>query len=116
MATAADLRRIALSLTGTTEAPHFERTAFKVKRIYATLAADRLTANLKLSPDEQEFKCLLAPDAFTPLPNAWGKQGWTTVALAQMKVTELKDALETAWRHAAPSARPPSKAARSKRR
>jgi hypothetical protein len=40
MATARDLRRIALSLEGTTEAPHFDRTAFKVSRIYATLAAD----------------------------------------------------------------------------
>jgi hypothetical protein len=114
MATAADFRRIALSLTGTSEAPHFDRAAFKVKRIYATLAADRLTANLKLSPDEQEFKCLLAPDAFAPVPNAWGRQGWTTVTLKQIKVAELKDALETAWRHGAPPAKP-AKAARSKR-
>ena len=36
--TAADFRRIALSLDGTSEAPHFDRQAFKV-RIYATLAA-----------------------------------------------------------------------------
>jgi hypothetical protein len=116
MATAADLRRIALSLTGTTEAPHFDRVAFKVKRIYGTLAPDRLTANLKFSPDEQEFKCLLAPDAFAPVPNAWGKQGWTTIILAQAKVAELKNALETAWRHAAPSAKPTSTVARSRRR
>src|SRR4029079_5340633 len=40
MATASDLRRVALSLEGTTEAPHFDRAAFKVKRIYTTLAAD----------------------------------------------------------------------------
>ncbi|MGD9769345.1 MAG: hypothetical protein AB7U62_17055 [Pseudolabrys sp.] len=45
MATAAQLRKIALSLDGTTEAPHFDRAAFKVKRIYVTLAADRKTAN-----------------------------------------------------------------------
>jgi len=31
MATARDFRRIALSLDGTVEAPHFDRTAFKVK-------------------------------------------------------------------------------------
>jgi hypothetical protein len=37
MATAKDFRRIALSLPGTTEAPQFDRTAFKVARIYATL-------------------------------------------------------------------------------
>jgi hypothetical protein len=57
MATAKDLRRIALSLTGTMEAPHFDRTAFRVARIYATLAADGRTANLMFAPDEQEFKC-----------------------------------------------------------
>jgi hypothetical protein len=57
MATAKDLRRIALSLTGTMEAPHFDRTAFRVARIYATLAADGRTANLMFAPDEQEFTC-----------------------------------------------------------
>jgi hypothetical protein len=115
MATAADLRRIARSLTGTTEAPHFDRVAFKAARIYATLAADRRTANLKFSPDEQEFKCMLAPNAFAPVPNAWGKQGWTTVMLAAVKVAELKDAVEMAWRHAAPSARAKAKPARTRK-
>jgi hypothetical protein len=38
MSTAHDFRRIALSLDGTTSAPHFHRTAFKVARIFATLA------------------------------------------------------------------------------
>jgi hypothetical protein len=100
MATANDLRRLARSLAGTSEAPHVDRTAFKVARIYATLAANGRTVNLKLAPDEQEFKCLLAPDAFAAVPNAWGKQGWTTVTLANIYVTELKAALEMAWRHA----------------
>lgn len=105
MATARDLRRIALSLEGTTEAPHFDRAAFKVARIYVTLAADGRTANLKLSPEEQEFKCLLAPNAFAPVPNAWGKQGWTTLSLAALGVAELRNALETAWQHALPKKR-----------
>jgi predicted DNA-binding protein (MmcQ/YjbR family) len=100
MATAKDLRRIALSLEGTTEAPHFDRAAFKVARIYATLTADGRTANLKLTPDEQEFKCLLAPKAFAPVDNAWGKQGWTTVTLSGLNAAELKAALEMAWQHA----------------
>ena len=30
MASGTDLRRIALALTGTSEAPHFDRAAFKV--------------------------------------------------------------------------------------
>jgi hypothetical protein len=100
MATDKDLRRIALSLEGTTETPHFGRTAFKVARTYVTLAADGHTANLKFTPDEQEFKCLLAPDAFAPVPNAWGRQGWTTATLARLSTAELRAALEMAWAHA----------------
>jgi hypothetical protein len=103
MTTAAQFRRIALSLEGTSEAPHFDRAAFKVKRIYATLAADGRTANLKFAPDEQEMKCLLAPEAFAQIPNAWGKQGWTTVTLAKASAAELRAALEMAWLHAVPT-------------
>ena len=100
MATAKDFRRIALSLPGTTQAPHFERTAFKVRRIYATLAPDGRTANLMYSPDEQVLKCAVAPDAFAALRNAWGARGATAVKLSTLTVTELRAALETAWRHA----------------
>jgi predicted DNA-binding protein (MmcQ/YjbR family) len=109
MATAKDLRRIALSLEGTTEAPHFDRSAFKVARIYATLAADGHTANLRLTHDEQEFKCMLAPEAFAPVPNAWGKQGWTTATLSALSAADLRAALELAWRHAQPKALPAPK-------
>ncbi len=102
MATGKDLRRMALSMEGTSEAPHFDRVAFKVARIYVTLPADGRTANFKFTPDEQEFKCMTAPEAFAPVPNAWGKQGWTTANLSKLGVAELKDALETAWAHARP--------------
>jgi hypothetical protein len=100
MATVWDFRRIALSLEGTTEGPHFERTAFKVRRIYATLAPDGRTANLMLTPDEQDLKCEVAPEAFSPIPNAWGARGATTAILARLTIAELRQALEMAWRHA----------------
>jgi hypothetical protein len=100
MATGRDLRRMALALAGTAEAPHFDRTAFKVARIYVTLAADGRSANFKFTPDEQEFKCMMAPEAFAPVPNAWGRQGWTTANLSKLSAPELKNALETAWAHA----------------
>ncbi len=105
MATAADLRRIALSLPGTIEAPHFDRAAFKVRRIYATLAADGLTANLVFTPDEQEFKCQLAPEVFSPVPNAWGKQGWTTINLKAASEADLAAALELAHANGAAAKR-----------
>src|SRR5262249_6498207 len=105
MATARDLRRIAASLDGTVEAPHLERAASKVARSYATRAPDELTANLMLAPDEQQLKCTVAPDAFAPVPNAWGQRGATTVTLAHVDVDELADALAMAWRRALPTKR-----------
>jgi hypothetical protein len=100
MSTGKDLRRIALSLEGTTEAPHFDRTAFRAKRIYVTLAADEKTANFMFTPEEQEFKCMMAPEAFAPVPNAWGKRGATTAIISKLSIAELEDALRAAWRRA----------------
>jgi hypothetical protein len=59
-----------------------------------------------LSPDEQEFKSMLASEAFAPVPGGWGKQGWTTAKLSALSAAELKDALEMAWRHAVPKKQP----------
>ena len=100
MASVSDFTEIALGLAGTTAARHFDRTAFKVRRTYATLAADGRSANLKLTPDEQEFKVMLAPEAFAAVPGGWGRQGWTTVTLAAVGREELAAALEMAWTHA----------------
>lgn len=105
MATGEMLRSLALSLEGTIEAPHFDRAAFKVKRTYVTLAADGLTANFKFTPDEQQFKCMMLPEAFSPVPNAWGRQGWTTGILSKLNQADLRDALEMAWKHAKPATR-----------
>ncbi len=105
MATADDFRRMALELEGTTEAPHMDRRAFKVARTYATLAADGLSANFKFSPDEQELKCVVAPEAFSPVPKGWGRMGWTTGRLACLSQEELAAALKTAWLHALPAKR-----------
>jgi hypothetical protein len=102
MATGEDLRRISLSLPGVSEAPHFDRLAFRAARIFATLAADRKSANIRFAPDEQEFKCLLAPEAFTPLNGGWGAAGWTRAELGALAEDELRAALEAAYRHAQP--------------
>ncbi len=107
MSTAAAFRRIALSLPGTTEAPHFKRQAFRVARIYATL--DERCAYMMFTPDEQEFKVMLAPDAFAPLPNAWGRKGWTEVVLAKLSMEELEVALRMAYAHAQPRPKGTSK-------
>ena len=105
MADAADFRRIALSFEGAGEYPHFDRrAAFKARVTFATLAPDELSANIKFAPDEQALKCVVAPDAFAALDNAWGRRGWTSATLAALSEAELRAALEMAWRHAAPKA------------
>jgi YjbR len=102
MVTAGEFRKLALSLEGTTELPHFDRAAFRVTRIYATLAADGKSANLKLLPDEQALKIETLPDAFAPVSGKWGDHGWTTVCLSQIKQPALLVSLRTAWLHARP--------------
>lgn len=100
-----DFARIALALPGATSAPHFDRTAFKVKRTFATLAADGLSANLKFTPDEQEFKCQLAPEVFRAIDNGWGRQGWTTMWLARATKQDVAAALAMAHVHAVGAAK-----------
>ena len=100
MAGADELHRMALALAGTVAAPHFDRTAYKVWRTYVTLATDGLSANFKFTPEEQEFKCLLAPECFVPVPGGWGPQGWTCATLGAMREAELKAALALAHAHA----------------
>lgn len=99
MADARQFDATALSLAGTVAAPHFDRTAYKVRRIYATLAPDGKSANLNFTPDEQELFCMTHSTAFAPVQNAWGRQGWTTLRLAEVSTKELRNALEVAWRH-----------------
>ena len=94
MADAADFRRIALSFDGASEYPHFDRRAFRARVTFATLAPDERTANLKFTPDEQALKCAVAPAAFSPIPNAWGRRGWTCAKLAALTERELQAALE----------------------
>ncbi len=90
-------RAMALSFEGVTEAPHFDRIAFKTKRIFTTLAPDRASANICLRPEEQEFYIGLDPAAFSRLKNAWGDRGWTCATFAAIDPDMLRAALQAAW-------------------
>jgi hypothetical protein len=101
MASADDLRRLALALPETTEAPHFELTSFRVAgKIFCTLGADR-PAMLKFSPEDQAN--LVAGDSrISPVPGYWGQKGSTFVRFESLTETELAGLLRTAWATVAP--------------
>lgn len=106
MATAAQFREIALALPGTTEVPHFERRAFRVAKIFASLAADEASANVRLDPEEQEIRCMIHTQALSPVPNKWGQQGWTIVHLGNIDRDLLSDILRSSWLWACPADKP----------
>ena len=91
-------REIALSHPGVEEKPHFDRAAFKSRVIFATLHEASHTANFKLSEVDQSVFCEFG-DAVYPVPNKWGKQGWTTFELNKVPKALVSDAMETAYRH-----------------
>ena len=98
MVTLSDFKKLALKLEGTEEVPHFEKSSFRVKkRIFATLDEISHRACLKLSETDQSTFCCFDKTIIFPVPNKWGKQGWTYVELSQVKKEMLKDALQTAY-------------------
>ena len=106
--TVAKARKLALSLEDVSEAPHFDRAAFKTRRIFATLGAGDM--NLMFDPPLQEFYCEQAPEAMAPVPGGWGKSGSTRCDLRKVDETTLLSALKAA--HARASAPPPKRGAK----
>jgi hypothetical protein len=97
--TAADFRRLALSLPGAEEGSHMGAADFRVgKKIFATLASEsKGFGNLMLTPDLQAEFVQEAPDVFLPVPGGWGRNGATHIRLAQANEDLLAGALRTAW-------------------
>jgi hypothetical protein len=98
--TAADFRRIALSLDGAEEGSHMGAVDFRVGgRIFATLASVKEGfGNLMLTPEVQAEFVADAPDAFLPVAGGWGRMGATHIRLAKANRDILTGALRTAWK------------------
>jgi hypothetical protein len=103
---AARARELALSLALASEAPHFDRLAFRTPRkIFATLSAGKNDLNLMFNPDLRDFYCEQAPDTFSPVPGGWGRMGATRCDLQKTDETLLMSALKAAHQLAAPKAK-----------
>lgn len=96
-------REVALSFPEATEEPHVEKISFRVrKKIFATYDAGNNQASLKLSEMDQNIFAT-ADKAIYPVPNKWGKQGWTLVELKNVKKKLFQQALMTAYCAVAPA-------------
>jgi hypothetical protein len=101
--TAARARKLALSLEGAREAPHFDRAAFRTPRkIFATLAADGRDMNMMFDLDLRDFFCAQMPGAIAPVPGGWGRMGATRCDLKTIDEATLLSALRAAHALAAP--------------
>jgi hypothetical protein len=98
--TAADFRRIALSLEGVEEYSHAGSPAFRVGgRKFASLASqDQGCGNLMLTLEQQAAFVEEAPDVFLTIPGGWGKMGHTHIRLVAAREDVLTGALRTAWK------------------
>ncbi len=102
--TAAEFRRIALSMPEAEESAHMSHPDFRVGgKIFATLGyPDENHGMVILPPEEQERLVRAYPEVFVPAKGAWGKRGSTAVSLSAVDRTTLKRAIEVAWRKRAP--------------
>jgi hypothetical protein len=98
-----DVRGLALALPGVTEAPHHERTSFRVGgKIFATMPPDGGSVNVLLDDED----ALAAADGSVGVELLrWGqKLAGVRVDLTTADAAILAELLEDAWRRRAPKA------------
>jgi hypothetical protein len=92
-------RRIALGLGNCVEGAHMGHPDFRAAngRVFASLVENEKRGTAKLAPDQQHRFVAEAPKAFQPAAGAWGRQGWTTIVLADADEESVGEALTLAW-------------------
>jgi predicted DNA-binding protein (MmcQ/YjbR family) len=103
MVTVKEVAIWALAFDETEEQPHFDKRSFRVKKkIFVTLDTKAGYAHLKLTSTDQSLFSQHPSRAIYPIPNAWGKQGWTRVELKKVRKDLFKAALTNAYCAVAP--------------
>ena len=90
-------RKRALAMHGVSEVRHFARRAYRRRVIFASLAPDGRTANLRLPPERQADLAERFPHALASVPNKWGERGWTTLTLRHAEPSEVEYLLKIAF-------------------
>lgn len=92
-----------MALPEVTEEPHFEKTSFRIKKkIFATYNDPFTRACIKLSEKDQDVFSAISKGSIYPVPNKWGKQGWTLIDMKKTSRKLFKDAVLCAYGEVAP--------------
>jgi predicted DNA-binding protein (MmcQ/YjbR family) len=98
-----EFNALAISLPEVSIEPHFEKASFRVKKkIFATLNEKENRATLKFTPEEQEMFCKINHDTIFPVPNKWGKMGWTHLKYENLNEEIVSGLLKAAYCNIAP--------------
>ncbi len=95
--TLAQVRKYALSLPGTTEEPHFDRTSFREGgKIFATARATETHVHVFVPDEHREPALAMHPDCMAKL--FWGKKVvGIRIALPAAPAGIVKDLIRCAW-------------------
>ena len=97
------VREYLLGLPEVIEKPHFEKTSFRIgNKIITTYDENNNRLSIKLSEKDQDMLSLIDRSVIYPIPNKWGKQGWTFVHLDKLSNNIIKDILIIAYDTVAP--------------
>lgn len=100
--TAAEFRKIALSMPEAIESEHMNHPDFRVGgKIFATLGYPNKDCGMVVLP-KKEQATVLKGKGFSPAKGAWGRQGSTCVQLDAVDPPTLRRVIMVAWRNKAP--------------
>lgn len=113
--TLAQIRKFALSLSGTTEEPHFDRTSFRVNgKIFVTARPTESHIHVFVPEEVREPALAMHADFVSKL--LWGgKAVGLRVELPKASPAVVRDLVESAWRIRAAKTKKAAVRSRSKR-
>jgi len=102
MATADDIRRLALSLPESSEASHHGIPSFRVRgKIFCTIHVTAPRMMVKLDPEDQRNLAEANPGVVEAVPGYWGRKGSTFVAYQRADAALISTLLDMAWTNVA---------------
>jgi hypothetical protein len=97
------VNEFSLSLTEVTYSPHIKIPSYRIKKkIFMTHNQKENRVCVRLSEIDQNVFASTNKDAIYPVPNKWGKYGWTLVNLKRVKKAVFKDVVTCAYCEVAP--------------